>query len=108
MKNGFGRFLHAFFGIKIRFWAFILICAICVGVTYGLTVRSERDRIGGGDNYTQAMKYLEIKNVLDKYYVDDVNEEAVSSAAFDAMVTGLGDKWSDYMSPCLLYTSRCV
>ena len=99
MKNGFGRFLHAFFGIKIRFWAFILICAICVGVTYGLTVRSERDRIGGGDNYTQAMKYLEIKNVLDKYYVDDVNEEAVSSAAFDAMVTGLGDKWSDYMSP---------
>ena len=96
MKNGFGRFLHAFFGIKIRFWAFILICAICVGVTYGLTVRSERDRIGGGDNYTQAMKYLEIKNVLDKYYVDDVNEEAVSSAAFDAMVTGLGDKWSDY------------
>ena len=64
-----------------------------------LTVRSERDRIGGGDNYTQAMKYLEIKNVLDKYYVDDVNEEAVSSAAFDAMVTGLGDKWSDYMSP---------
>ena len=40
------------------------ICAICVGVTYGLTVRSERDRIGGGDNYTQAMKYLEIKNCL--------------------------------------------
>lgn len=99
MKNGFGRLLHAIFGIKIRFWAFILICAICIGATYGITVRSERDRIGGGDNYTQAMKYLEIKKVLDDYYVDDVNEEAVSAAAFDAMVDGLGDKWSDYMSP---------
>lgn len=99
MKNRFGGLLRAFFGIKIRFWAFILVCAICVAATYGLTVRSERDRIGSGDNYTQAMKYLEIKNVLDTNFVDDINEESVSSAAFAAMVDGLGDKWSYYMSP---------
>ena len=99
MKNRFGGLLRAFFGIKIRFWAFILVCAICVAATYGLTVRGERDRIGSGDNYTQAMKYLEIKNVLDTNFVDDINEESVSSAAFAAMVDGLGDKWSYYMSP---------
>lgn len=99
MKNRFGGLLRAFFGIKIRFWAFILVCALCVGVTYGATVRSERDRIGSGDNYTQAMKYLEIKNVLDANYVDEINEEDVSAAAFAAMVDGLGDKWSYYMSP---------
>ena len=45
MKNRFGGLLRAFFGIKIRFWAFILACAICVAATYRLTVRSERDRI---------------------------------------------------------------
>ena len=44
MKNRFGGLLRAFFGIKIRFWAFILVCAICVAATYGLTVRGERDR----------------------------------------------------------------
>lgn len=99
MKNGFGRVVKAFFGIKIRFWALILACVLCVGVTYGLTVQRERGRIGSEENYSQAMKYLEIKNVIDEKYVGTVNEESVSSAAFDAMVSALGDQWSYYMSP---------
>lgn len=99
MKNRFGGLLRAFFGIKIPFWAFIIICGLCFGVTYGLTLRSERDRIGSGDNYNQAMKYVEIKNTIDQNYVGEVDEEAVSAAAFSAMVDGLGDKWSYYMSP---------
>ena len=99
MKNVIGRAAKAFFGMKIRLWAFILACVLCVGVTYGLTVQRERERIGSEENYTQAMKYLEIKNVLDQYYVGDVDEEAVSSAAFAAMVDALGDEWSYYMSP---------
>ena len=99
MKNGFGRVVKAFFGIKIRFWALILACVLCVGVTYGLTVQRERGRIGSEENYSQAMKYLEIKNVIDEKYVGTVNEENVSAAAFDAMVSALGDQWSYYMSP---------
>ena len=87
------------FGIKIPLLAFIIICGLGVGVTYGVTVRSERDKVGSGDNYSQAMKYLEIKNIIDQNYVGEVDEETVSSAAFAAMVTGLGDKWSYYMSP---------
>ena len=99
MKNGFGRVVKAFFGIKIRFWALILACVLCVGVTYGLTVQRERGRIGSEENYSQAMKYLEIKNVIDEKYVGTVNEESVSAAGFDAMVSALGDQWSYYMSP---------
>ena len=99
MKNGFGRVVKAFFGIKIRFWALILACVLCVGMTYGLTVQRERGRIGSEENYSQAMKYLEIKNVIDEKYVGTVNEENVSAAAFDAMVSALGDQWSYYMSP---------
>ena len=99
MKGRLGNLAKAFFGIKIRFWAFILACVLCVGVTYGLTVQRERERIGSEENYAQAMKYLEIKNTLDQYYVGDVDEEAVSSAAFAAMVEALGDQWSYYMSP---------
>lgn len=99
MKNRLGNVVRAFFGIKIRFWALILACILCVGVTYGLTVQRERDLIGSEDNYNQAMKYLEIKNMLDANYVGTVDEEAVSSAAFAAMVEALGDKWSYYMSP---------
>ena len=99
MKNGIGRVFKAVFGIKIKLWAFILACALCVGVTYGLTAQRERGRIGSEDNYNQAMKYLEIKNAIDTYYVGTVDEESVSAAAFAAMVSGLGDEWSYYMSP---------
>lgn len=99
MKGRLGNLVRAFFGIKIRFWAFILACVLCVGVTYGLTVQRERNRIGSEDNYNQAMKYLEIKNTLDEYYVGAVDEDAVSTAAFAAMVDALGDQWSYYMSP---------
>lgn len=99
MKGRLGNIVRAFFNIKIRFWAFILACVLCVGVTYGLTVQRERNRIGSEDNYTQAMKYLEIKNMLDENYVGTIDEEAVSSAAFAAMVDALGDEWSYYMSP---------
>lgn len=99
MKSGFGRLIKAFFGLKIRFWALLLACVLCVGVTYGLTVQRERGRIGSEETYNQALKYLEIKNKLDEYYVGTVDEEAVSSAAFAAMVDGLGDEWSYYMSP---------
>ena len=99
MKNGFGRVVKAFFGIKIRFWALILACVLCVGMTYGLTVQRERGRIGSEENYSQAMKYLEIKDVIEEEYVGTVNEESVSAAAFDAMVSALGDQWSYYMSP---------
>ena len=31
MKNRFGGLLRAFFGIKIPFWAFIIICGLCFG-----------------------------------------------------------------------------
>ena len=99
MKRGLGRIVRGFFGLKIRFWALLLACILCVGVTYGLTVQRERGRIGSEENYTQAMKYLEIKNMIDEYYVGTVDEETVSSAAFAAMIDALGDDWSYYLSP---------
>ena len=45
------------------------------------------------------MKYLEVKNTIDDYYIGTVDEDAVSAAAFSAMVDSLGDVWSSYMSP---------
>ena len=98
MKDGMKRGFGAFFGIKIRLWMFILACALCVGVTSYTCTTRERAKFGDPENYEQALKYLEVKSVLDRYYVGDVDEEAVSAAAFTAMVQALGDKWSYYMT----------
>lgn len=98
MKESIKSGLKTFFNLKIRLWVLLLVCVICAGAAAGTVFYKERSRIGGSDNYNAAMKYLEVKNVIDKYYVGDADDESVTDAALYAMVKGLGDKWSYYMS----------
>ncbi len=96
VKKVFG----ALFGIKIRLWAVIIVCALCVGAT--VLIGSASDGGGGtkgGDvNAGEASKFLEIKNIIDKYYVGDADDLTVSNAAYTAMLKSLGDQWSYYMT----------
>ena len=43
-------------------------------------------------------KLAELKNLIDKRYIEDVDWEAVEDAAASAMVDALGDRWSYYLS----------
>ena len=99
MKEKGGGLLRAIGRLRINFWIALLLCLLCVGVTYGVTVSRERAAYGSDANYAQAMKYLEVKTTLDNYYIGEIDEETVSSAAFSAMVNSLGDMWSSYMGP---------
>lgn len=94
-----GGLLRAIGRLRINFWIAMLLCVLCVGVTYGVASSNARNAFGSDENYAQAMKYLEVKNTIDDYYIGTVDEEAVSAAAFSAMVDSLGDVWSSYMSP---------
>lgn len=44
-------------------------------------------------------KLLELEHVIDRYFVEDVDQEPLMDAAADAMVNALGDRWSYYMTP---------
>lgn len=99
MKQNSGGPLRAIGRLKINFWIALLLCILCVGVTYGVASSRSRAAFGSEENYAQAMKYLEIKNTIDDYYIGEVDEGTISSAAFSAMVNSLGDVWSSYMSP---------
>ena len=99
MKQNSGGPLRAIGRLKINFWIALLLCILCVGVTYGVASSRSRAAFGSEENYAQAIKYLEIKNTIDDYYIGEVDEETISSAAFSAMVNSLGDVWSSYMSP---------
>lgn len=94
-----GGLLRAIGRLRINFWIAMLLCVLSVGVTYGVASSNARNAFGSDENYAQAMKYLEVKNTIDDYYIGTVDEEAVSAAAFSAMVDSLGDVWSSYMSP---------
>ena len=43
-------------------------------------------------------KTSEISAYLDRYFIDDYDEQALADAAASAMVTATGDRWSYYLS----------
>lgn len=50
---------------------------------------------GNGNAYS---KLTELEKVIDTYFVDEVDHEAMNDAAAAAMIEALGDRWSYYMT----------
>ena len=93
------RFFRAVFNIPVRFKYVLIALLLVFGGTYFHTQRTMYDNVGGKSDYDEAMRYIEIKNVVDKEFIDEVDRSAMGDAAAAAMISGLGDKWSYYMSP---------
>ncbi len=65
-----GRVLSAFFNIRIKLKyvlvLVILLVAGCIGVTYNRMINA----VGGKADYDEAMRYIEIKDLVDEYFID--------------------------------------
>ena len=94
-----GRVISAIANIPIKLKFVILALLITGGGIYFHTERSMLDRVGGQDEYDEAMRYIEIKNIVDEQFIDPVDRNTMADSAAAAMIAGLGDKWSYYMSP---------
>ena len=93
------RFFVAVANIPIRLIFVLLALLLVFGGTYFHTQRSMYNNVGGKDEYDEAMRYIEIKNVVDREFIDEVDRASMGDTASAAMIAGLGDKWSYYMSP---------
>lgn len=105
MKNLILRLLaKLYLGLKKIFTTgipliFVLIlCLLVGGVTYLRTHNSMLRQVGGNSDYAEAMRYIEIKDVVDERYIDVVDRANMADSAAAAMVAGLGDPWSYFMS----------
>ena len=92
------QFFSAIFNIRIKLKfvliAFILIISGAVAYTYYTMLNN----VGGKEDYAEAMRYIEIKDVIDENFIDEVDRTALGNYAAAAMVSGLNDPWSKYMS----------
>ena len=93
------RVIVAIFNIPIRLKFVILALALSVGITWWQTHRTMLDAVGGKSDYDEAMRYIEIKDVVDECFIDPVDRNTLGDYAAAAIIAGLGDKWSYYMSP---------
>jgi len=91
-------FFSAIFNIHIKLKYVVLFAILLGGGTYFLTYNKMLKDVGGKDDYAEAKRYIEIKDVLDEQFIEPVDRVAMGNSAAAAMVDGLGDSWSYHMS----------
>ena len=98
LLHNLGRVFSYIFNIKITLKIVVALLIILVGGTYFLTSNKLINAVGGVSEYDEAMRYIEIKDILDEKFIDTVDRSAMGDSAASAMVSSLGDKWSYFMS----------
>ena len=98
LMNAVVNVLTSILNIRIRFKYVLLAFIIFVGGAIGITYKHMLDLVGGKDDFDEAKRYIEIKDVVEEQYIDEVSRQTLGDYAAAAMVSGLADKWSYYMS----------
>ena len=93
------RVIQAIMNIPIRLKFVILTVLLAVGLVFWQTRRTMLNAVGGRAEYDEAMRYIQIKNIVDERFIDPVDRSTLGDNAAAAIISGLGDKWSYYMSP---------
>ena len=91
--------IASLFNVGIRLKYVFLLLVLLAGGTAAFTYNKMLNNVGGKDGYDEAMAYVEIKNIVNDNYIDEVDRSAMKDSAGAAIVSGLGDKWSYYMTP---------
>ncbi|MDO5445677.1 MAG: S41 family peptidase [Eubacteriales bacterium] len=94
-----GDALASVFNVGIRLKYVILLLVLFCGGTVAYTYNKMLNNVGGNDSYDEAMTYIELKNLVTDRYIDEVDRSAMKHSAGAAIVSGIGDKWSYYMTP---------
>ena len=105
MKNLFhrlmmnlGMIIRAFFNLGVSLKYVLIVCIVLTAGTYYFTSSKIISQVGGKEDYDEAMRYIEIKDLVDEKFIDPVDRGAMGDSAAAAMIAGLGDKWSYFMS----------
>ena len=93
-----GRFIHGFFSIGISLRAVVVLLVLVGGGMYYWTYNSMIKKVGGKEDFDEAMRYIEIKDIIDEKFIEPVDRKSMGYSAAIAMVSGLGDSWSTFLT----------
>ena len=95
---GIGNFIRNVFNLGIRVKFVIALLIIFTGGGMALTYTKMLNSVGGKEDYEEARRYIEIKDIVESNFIDSVDRDSMKDSAAAAIVNGLGDKWSYYMT----------
>ena len=77
MFGGVGVFLSRLFSLGIPLWFVILLVAGSLFGTRIMTRNQVIREVGGKEDYNEAMRYIEIKDIIDQKYIDPVDRKSM-------------------------------
>ena len=98
LLSAIAQLFSAFFNIRIKLKFVLIAFILFIGGAVAYTYYTMLDNVGGKEDYAEAMRYIEIKDVIDDNFIDSVDRATLGNYAAAAMVSGLNDPWSKYMS----------
>ena len=98
LLSAIAQFFSAIFNIRIKLKFVLIAFILIIGGAVAYTYYTMLDNVGGKEDYAEAMRYIEIKDVIDENFIDAVDRKTLGDYAAAAMVSGLNDPWSKYMS----------
>ena len=90
--QGILRVFSAILNIPVRLKFVILALLLTGGGVWWATHRSMLNAVGGKEDFDEAMRYIEIKDVVDQRFIDPVDRSTLGDNAAAAIIAGLGDK----------------
>ena len=104
LLNAILNIITAIFNIPIRSKYVVLVLILSVTGSIWYTRRDMLNNVGGKDEYNEAMRYIQIKDVVDSQYIDDVNREIMGDNAAAAKLFEQAAKVSenDFTTPMYL------
>ena len=96
--GGVGIFLSRLLRAGISLWLVVLLLVLAVVGTRIYTRNQVVNAVGGKEDYDEAMRYIEIKDIIDEKFIEPVDRKSMGYSAATAMVSGLGDAWSSFLT----------
>ena len=98
MFGGVGIFLRRLLGLGIPLWFVLAMVLGSLFATRIITRNQVVREVGGKDDFDEAMRYIEIKDSIDEKFIEPVDRKSMGYSAAIAMVSGLGDSWSTFLT----------
>lgn len=98
LLSALGGGLHQLFSRKISLRFVVILLILGIGGTWALTSSHMKKDVGGVEDYEEAMRYIEIKDLIEDNYIDEVDRTRLGESAAAAMISSLGDRWSTFMT----------
>ena len=96
--GGIGILISRFLRFGISLWVVVLLLALAVVGTRVMTRNEVIREVGGKEDFDEAARYIEIKDIIDEKFIEPVDRKSMGYSAAIAMVSGLGDAWSSFLT----------